>query len=192
MKWDFGLFEDGGVVETEGLDERLCDDSFRAVDDEAAERVIRLIRDKDGILPLSSESKILVVDRITPQQLYQNDSWTHPGMLWDYMLEHNDNVAYVDYTPNNIARTEAIIEQLAPQADIILATGMYSRSVSFDSKPFLASLKRFGKPLVLISSTHYELVVPDEIGTVVVSYGLLRSSLKAVSKFLFGKNDTGK
>ncbi|MGI6086934.1 MAG: hypothetical protein ACOYCD_03145 [Kiritimatiellia bacterium] len=45
---------------------------------------------------------------------------------------------------------------------------------------------KFGKPVVLISTVPYsELLIPDEIRTVVVSYGLMRDSVEMIAKMLF-------
>ena len=185
LKWDYGLFKNGGIVKTKGLDERLYDPALHAVGTEAAERVIHVLRDRQRALPLRRDQKILLVDRVIDTQLVTNDYWNHPAMFWEFMLQQNPNVSYIDYTPKTIPATAKIIEQVAPQADAIVVTGLYSRNQTEDVSQFLVGLKRFGKPVVMVSTNPYPQAVPGEMDTVVMSYSLMRSGLLAVSRFLF-------
>ena len=60
-------------------------------------------------------------------------------------------------------------------------------------KDFVRKLKRYGKPIIMISSNPYqELLIPDEIGTVIVTYGLMREQLEAVTKVLYSENNSVK
>ena len=52
-----------------------------------------------------------------------------------------------------------------------------TRGEKCSGKDFVRSLKRYGKPIVMVSTNPYEeLLIPDDIGTVLVSYGLMRES----------------
>ncbi|MDD5677595.1 MAG: glycoside hydrolase family 3 N-terminal domain-containing protein [Kiritimatiellae bacterium] len=186
VKWDYGLFADGGIVKTKGLDARMFKPADRKVGTEAARRVINLMRDKPGVLPFRKEQKVLVVDRITQTQKFTNDYWNHPAMLWEFMLEQSPNVSYIDYQDQTIPATNKVLDQVAGKVDVIVVTGAYNRNLPADSKSFLTSLKRFGKPVILVSNNPYELIVPQEIDTVIVSYSLLHDGLRAVSRFLYG------
>ena len=67
-----------------------------------------------------------------------------------------------------------------------MVTAWYDRNSHDDTRHFLTGLLRHGKPIVLISNNPYEeLIVPKEMDTVVVAYGLLRDGLEAVSHYLF-------
>jgi len=184
-KWDYGLFENGGVVETDGLNEFLMQREFQEIGAEASGRAIHVLRDNDKLLPLTPDQQILVVDRVTSIQLRANDSWNHPGMFWEFILEHSKKVSYVDYTPDTFDRARRMIAQVIPEMDVLVVTGLYDRNDHADTKSFITGLKEFGKPIVLVTNNPYELMVPEEMPTVVVSYGLLHDTLKAVAEFLF-------
>lgn len=185
-KWDYGLFAGGGIVKTKGLDERMFKPADHKTGAEAARRVIYLMRDMQKILPLRKEQKILVVDRITQTPQFANDSWNHPGMLWEFMLQQSPNISYIDYQDKTIPAVEKVIAQVAGKVDVIMVTGYYSRNMTTNTKSFFTGLKRFGKPVILVSNNPYELIVPPEIETVIISYSLMRDSLIALSRFLYG------
>ena len=184
-KWDLGLFETGGLVETNGLDEALFDDEYHAVAKETAYRCIKVLRDDQDILPLKRDQKVLVVDRATLTQLYENNYWNYPGMFWEFMLKENRNVSYIDYQPETMDRALPLIDQIAPQVDVIVATSHFSRSATQDTKEFIVGLKKYGKPVVLVTNNPYELAVPKEMDTVICPFGLMHDTLEAVSRFLF-------
>lgn len=186
LKWDYGLFADGGIVKTKGLDERMFKPADRKIGMEAARRAIYLMRARPKALPLRKEQKVLVVDRITPTQKCANDCWNHPAMLWEFMLQQSPNVSYIDYQDKTIPATNKVLDQVAGKVDVIVVTGYYSRNTPADTKSFLTGLKRFGKSVILVSNNPYELIVPPEIDTVIVSYSLMHDCLLALSRFLYG------
>ncbi len=186
MKWDYKLFDNHGIVDVEKIPDVLENPKFSELGRTAARKVIRLERDRANLLPLKPDRKILLVDRVTSSQLAVNDCWNHPAMLWEFMLEKAPDVAYVDYTDKTMDRAKELIGKLASQADIMVVTGDFCRGENNLDKNFIASLREFGKPIVLISSNPYEeLLIPPEIDTVIVTYGLMRDSLEAVTDYLF-------
>ena len=189
LLWDYGLFENGGVVETAGLDEFLLRDEFRAIGREAAERLLHVMRQADGALPLTSKQKVLLIDRITSAQLAANHSWQHPGMLHEFMRRYSNNVTCVDYRPDTLAAATETVNVLAPQADVLVVTANFSRAVKEATKPWIADLKRFGKPVILATNNPQPLIVPDEVETVICTYSNLRTSSEALARFLYAVGD---
>jgi len=184
-KAESGLMDEPRVPDVDGLDKFLLEPSFQKTGKEAATRCIELLRDRQNVLPLKPEQRVLVVDRITSMQLWQNDSWTYPGMFWRFMLDKTCNVSYTDYQPGDTDRAEAVLDDMAAQVDVIIATAQYSRGQSNDARPFLRGLLRHGKPVILISNNPYALIVPEEMKTVIVSYSLGHESLEALSHYLY-------
>ena len=186
LKWDYGLFNNGGLVPVEGLDKHLFHEDYHSVGREASRRAIQLLRDRAKILPLRPEQKILLVDRPSTNTVNANDYWNYPGMFWEFMRRHAENITYVDYLPSTSKATDDLIAKLAPSMDVLVVTAWYDRNSHDDTRHFLTGLLRHGKPIVLISNNPYEeLVVPKEMDTVVVAYGLLHDGLEAVSQYLF-------
>ncbi|MBN1257032.1 MAG: hypothetical protein JXA52_04935 [Planctomycetes bacterium] len=184
-KWDYGLFKDGGVVDENGVDEFLFKPEFHKIGKEAASKALQVIRDDEKLLSLKKDQKILIVDRITVPQVHQNDWYNHPGMLWEFMAEHNKNLGYIDYNADTTDKALELVKKMAPQVDIIVAVGYYNRGLHEDTRPFLRELRNFGKPVVLVTNNPFPLIIPDEYGTVVCAYDLLHDTLKAAADFLF-------
>jgi len=186
MKWDYGIFENGGLVEVNKIKDVLSNEEYRETGREAAHRVIHVLRDDEKLLPLDPNKKILLIDRTTNNMILHNDYWNHPGMLWEFMLKQSKNIGYIDYTPATTDLVTEKIKQVISNFEIIVATGDFLRGLDNDTKPFLRDLRQFGKPIVLVSSNPYEeLLIPVELRTVVISYGLMRNSAEAISEFLF-------
>ena len=101
------------------------------------------------------------------------------------MLQQSANISYVDYDAGTMDAANKTIEQVADKIDVIVVTGSYNRSDHNDTKPFIVGLKRFGKPVILISNNPYEFIVPPEIDTVLITYSLLHDCLLAASRFLY-------
>ena len=189
LKWDYGLFENGGVVAPEKADLAMRNDKFHSVSREASARAIRILRDEDKLLPLRPEQNVLVIDRLTFAQTSRNDSWNYPGMLWDFMRRHSENIGYIDYTPQTADKIGETINQIINHVDIIVVTANFDRNdEGHNDKDFVRSLKKYGKPIIMISSNPYrELLIPDEIGSVIVTYGLMREQLEAAAQVLYLK-----
>lgn len=190
LKWNYGLFENGGIVDSYQTEKIVQSEEFRTIGRNAAEKVIHIKRDEDRLLPLPKDKNILVIDRVIFSQLSRNDSWNHPAMFWEFMLKQTPNVAYIDYLPKTREQARKAAAEMMDKIDYIVVTAHFDRNDhDHADKEFLTSLKSFGKPIVLVSSNPYEeLLIPENIGTVIVTYGLMRESLEAVSEFLFERN----
>ena len=101
------------------------------------------------------------------------------------MLRHSPNVSYIDYQPDTVDAVNRELETIAPRSDVLVVTATYDRNVGDDSRPFLLGLKRFGKPVVLLTNNPYPLVVTPEMETVVVSHSLMREGLLRASEFIY-------
>ncbi len=187
LKWDYGLFENGGIVDTTQTEAIIQKEEFRAIGREAAAKVIKVKRDNDKLLPLDPNKNILLIDRVIFSQLSRNDSWNHPAMFWEFMMQYSPNVSYIDYQPKSREKAKAAAAEIIDQIDCIVVTAHFDRNDhDHADKKFISELKRLGKPVIMISSNPYEeLLIPEDIGSVIVSYGLMRENFEAVSKLLF-------
>ncbi len=186
LKYDYGLFANGGVVDVKAIEGELINPEYHRIGLKAARETLTLSRDNEKLLPLRKEEKILVVDTVLFVQKMQNDSWNHPGMLWEFMLKQSPSVAYVDYTADTMEDCHRRIEAIIGQIDKIVVTADFTRGEKCSGKDFVRSLKKYGKPIIMVSTNPYEeLLIPDDIGTVIVSYGLMRESSIAISEYLY-------
>jgi len=189
LKYDHGLFADGGVVAPEAAEDLMRRDEFRAIGREMSEKVCRIVRLEKGVLPLRPEQKILVIDRVTDAQCQRNDYWNYPAMFHDFLRRFSDNIMYCDYSGRNADNALAIAQRFAAECDVIVLTSDYDRAAAQAvDRQVAEKLARLGKPLIQISANPYrELVVPDSVKNVIVTYGLMHEQLEAVSRKLFGK-----
>lgn len=187
LKHSYGLFENGGIVDSRQAVKVMENPYYYQKSLETSHRVRKVLRDRENLLPLNKNQKLLIADRITRNQIYRNNDWNYPGMFYDFLLKHTENFTYIDYLENNINRAMELAERFAGEADIIIVTAEYNRNdILHNGKEFVKSLLRFGKPVVMIANNPYrELLVPDEIGTVIITYELAREQLVSVADFLF-------
>lgn len=187
LKWDYGLFENGGIVVPEESRKLIESPEYRKLGREASEKVMRVIRDEQQLLPLRPAQKVLLIDKTTIFQQKRNDSWNYPGMMWDFMRKHSENIMYIDYLDNTAEQVFQTTAEMSKYADIIVVTADYNRNNQFNAdKQLVKKLAGLGKPLIMIGTNPYpELLIPNEAGTVIITYGLMREQLEAAAEFLY-------
>lgn len=197
MRWDMGLAENGGKVESAKAGEPFNDEFIVNTAKEAAQKSVLLLRDEEKLLPLTREKKVLLVEQIHHFHSFINNMYSHPGMLWEEMRKFSDNVAVTlineKYTESDMAAVMNRIEN--EDFDLIVSTSYYNYRSHAIMVPFLYELKRFNKPIVIVANTPYEnFAVPADFPTAVVSFCPSgRENINAVAQVLFGKlNSTAK
>jgi len=144
------------------------------------------LRDDQNILPLKPDQNILLVEQINPLHEMTNSQALHPSILWENMFQYKDDLAQVEttleFTDNDRQRVLARLDD----ADILVITSYYYRNKIFNDE-FVRELHKKGKPIVVITNTHYPTAIRDEFKTVIVTYGVGVESMKAVAAKLFGR-----
>lgn len=189
MRWKMGIVENGGVVDAAKAGAAFYETEFRDLAMEAAARSTVVVRDRTGALPISRESKVLLIEQVHHFHEFINNSYIHPGLLWEEMRAHSDNVAVVAVKEKMTdADGVAALRRLA-EADIIISTSYYNYRSHAIMVPFLEELRQSGKPLIVISNTPYtKFGIPDWVDTGIVTFCASgRESLRVVAEILFGK-----
>ena len=191
LKAAHGLFENGGIVDVSKTEEIIEAPEFQTLSTEMSRTVRRTLRMRKGLLPLTPEQSLLVIDRVTDIQINRNDHWNRPSMFYDFLRQYTDNLTYIDYNGKNTDRALGLAEQFKAGVDVILITTDYDRGdVENASFKLVQDLQKLGKPVIQISSNPYrEQMIPDESENVVLSYGLMREQLQSAAAWLFGKED---
>ena len=186
MRWDMGLAENGGLVDADRAGEAVRSAFVNDTAVEAAERSTLLQRDRAGLLPLSPEKKILLVEQIFPTQERSNNVYSHPGLLWEELSRFSDRVGCVEI-PNT--PTEADYDRVrrrVAEADVIVSTNYYYHKTGSAISDFIRELAG-QKPVVVVSNTPYAFGAPEDFGTVVTSFNPGgRECMRAVAQVLFG------
>jgi len=187
MKVDYGHFNNAGLVDVERIPERVTlNHELAALEREAAERSVLILRDREHRLPLAKGRKALLVEQIFPTQLEANDSNCHPGMLWEEMLQLSDQVMMVD---TDLAPTEEDRRRVMArvgEADLIIATNYYVRAKE-SGKEFVQELAKLGKPLVVVTNTPYIFGDDPEFSTVILTFSPERQGLRGVARLIYGE-----
>ncbi len=195
MRWDMGIVEKP-ETDPQAADEMTRDSFVVNTAEEAAEKSVTVLRDNQNALPLRKENKILLVEQIFPSQASQNNMYSHPGLLWEEMLQHAPNVGQIEIEniPGDSDRARIRRRLESDDFDIIVTTNYYYHKAAAAIGDIVRELMQTGKPVVVVTNTPYEFGAEPDFPSVVVCYqpgG--REHMKAVANMLFGKvKSTGK
>ncbi|MCL2759248.1 MAG: hypothetical protein FWD22_03465 [Treponema sp.] len=193
MRWDMGIIENGGIVEPSGADSIINDKFVIDTAIEAAKKCIIVLRDREKLLPINPEKKVLLIEQIYHTHLEANNFYCHPGMLWEEMCEHSQNVTSVEVSASPSLEDKERVRVRLNEADTVVFTNYYDHKSASNYYDFLIELYKEGKKVILVSNTVYELTNPPGLSTVVVvGTPSGRENLKAAAELLYGKITTGK
>lgn len=190
MRWDMGLAENGGIVDASKVGNAVRSVFVNDTAKEAADRSTWLMRDRENLLPLSPDKKILLVEQIFPTQERSNNFYSHPGLLWEEMSRYSGSVGCVEI-PNT--PTEADYDRVRrriQEADVVVSTNYYYHKTGSAISEFIREIAA-QKPVVVVSNTPYAFGAPEDFGTVVTNFNPGgRECMASVAKILFGKMES--
>lgn len=191
MRWDMGLAENGGKVDATKAGQPFNDTFIVDTAQEAAKKSTVMLRNEEDILPLSKDKKVMLIEQIHHFHSFINNMYSHPGMLWEEMLKHSENVSVVaieeKYTEDDKKRVMDRLEN--DEYDVIVTTSYYNYRSHAIMIPFLEELKRFNKPIIVVSNTPFEnFGVPKDFPTALVSFCPSgRENIQAIADTIYGK-----
>lgn len=190
MRWDMGLAENGGKVDPESAAKPFDLPEVRETAIEAARRSILVKRDRDRLLPLDPNKKILLVEQAHNYHRLINDAYSHPGMLWQEMRRHSENVAAVLVEERVSENDRKAVRRRLDWADMIVVTSYYNYRTGAMMLPFLDEIRATGKPVAVLTNTPFaRFGAPEEFPTVVVSFCPSgRENIRVAADLLFGKH----
>lgn len=189
LRWKTGLVENGGKVDPSKAGAAFHEAAHRDLALEAAAKSTVILRDRASLLPLPADKKILLVEQIHHFHRFINNTYVHPGMLWQEMRAHSPNVSVVAVNEKMTEADAAAVRRRLDDADIIVSTSYYNYRNHAIMLPFLEELRATGKPLVILANTPYrQFGVPDWVDTAVVSFCPSgRENLRVAAEIFFGK-----
>ncbi|MCD8483020.1 MAG: hypothetical protein LR015_10380 [Verrucomicrobia bacterium] len=189
LRWKMGIVGNGGIVDVTQAGSAFHDPEIKELTMESAARSTVIMRDNSGHLPLSRDQKVLLVEQVHHFHEFINNSYAHPGMLWEEMRKHSDNVAVVAVKEKMTDADRAAVLRRIAEADVLVSTSYYNYRSHAIMVPFLEELKATGKPLIVISNTPYrKFGVPDFIDTAIVSFCPSgKEHLRVAAELVFGK-----
>ncbi len=186
MKAAQRLFENGGVVDPEGAREALRDPETRKGATDAARKAITVLRDRDGVLPLTPRQKVMVVEQLLPLEFVPNDAHFHPRCLNEAMLGNSLNVVNVD---TEFCATDAqrqTVMSLLDRVDAVVMTNYVFRVEPRNNSDLVGAVAKSGKPLVVITNTPYPSGAAPAAPTVLCTYSMAPPSLRAAADLVYG------
>jgi beta-N-acetylhexosaminidase len=188
MRWDMGLTQNGGKVDASKAAEPFNDPVVISTAEEAARKSVLLLRDNAKLLPLQKGTKVLLVEQIFQTHAMANNMYSHPGLLWEQMCLHSDDVMSVEipYVPGE-ADIKRVLRRV-PEAQVIVATNYYYHKAASSISNFVREIQRQNPNLIVVTNTPYEFGAPADFPTVIASFNPGgKEQLQAVAEVIFGK-----
>jgi len=188
MKYDQGLFEKAGKMDPEKT--RAIVRSKEVIDFSwnVAKKALMIIRDDKKLLPLKKDKKMLVIEQCIPYEFLGKDTYSHPHVFCEAMVNHSTNLILDD---TEFAATEEDIAEalgLAKQADIVVMTNYYARIVKGgNNRELVKKLKKAGHTVVVVTNSPYIEGTTKEADAVVCNFSSSPDSIRVSTDLLFGK-----
>ena len=155
-----------------------------AIEAEAADKTVSVLRDDAGLLPLPRDKKVLLIEQIPPLYRLVNTQKCHPGILWEHCFAYNPQMGMVETEMSFTEKDKERVLARLDEADLIVATNYYYRRGSGGSE-FIRELAKRGKKLVVVTNSPY--LATPEFPTVVLTYGNGSAHVERIAKALFEK-----
>ena len=188
MRWDMGLATNGGKVNADRAGNLFNDPVVKITAQEAADKSVLLMRDKTKLLPVQKNTKVLLIEQIFPTHAFANNMYSHPGLLWEQMCRHSDNVAAVEipYVPTD-EDLKRVLKRL-PEAQVVVATNYYYHKAASSISNFVREVKQVIPNVIIVTNTPYEFGAPADFQTVIACFNPgAKEHLQAVADVIFGK-----
>jgi beta-N-acetylhexosaminidase len=191
LRWKMGLAQNGGKVDAAKAGQPFNDPFVAGVAREAAEKSVVLLRDDRRTLPLTRDTKVILVEQIHHFHSFINTMYSHPGLLWEELRKYSDNVAVVLINEKFSETDKAAVHQRLKEMDydVIVTTSYYNYRSHATMTGLLAEFQQYNKPIVIVSNTPYEQFgIPTGFPTGLVCFAPNgRENLGAVADILYGK-----
>ena len=184
MKYEYGLFH-AKTADFEEPEKVLRDPGIFALSQEAALKSVLVARNLQGYLPLSKEEKVLVIEQADLSR-FVNLAY-YPGMLYQNCCRYSNLLSYLEtdytYDEEDLRRIDEKIQQY----DTIILTSYFTRGrrSNIDKVRHLAAMR--GKKVILVTNTPYELTIPEEADTVIVTFATTIRNIEVVAQTIFGE-----
>ncbi len=190
VKYDYGLFENNGMVDASKAAKPYRDKGIIELSREAAQRAIMVVRDDLEVLPIGKSKKTLLINQQNSIKT-PNDFYDHPALFSEIMeAEWSELQTYeVDFGYNEEDEEGVVKYVERGDYELIICTNFYDRA----AKPhrFVKELIDKGYPVLLITNTPY--LIKETGGllpsakTIILNMNLTPEGLRATRDLLFGR-----
>ena len=191
LKYDTGLFENMGIVDSSKASEPYIDPEVVAVSKEAAVKSILVARNSKNLLPLNKSLKTLLINQLNSVKT-PNDKFDHPSLFTSLMEEDwYDLQSYETTFGFESEKDEAAVVKFAEDGnyDQIICTNFYDRSAKPHS--YVKTLIEKGLPVIIVTNTPY--CIDNKGGmitaaeTILLNMNLSPEGYRTSKEVLFGR-----
>lgn len=170
MRYDQGLFNGDGIVDPVAAQEIIDDPQVVATVEEAAQNSTTLLRDREKLLPLGKNQKVLLIEQNFPTHEFSNNMYSHPGLLWEAMCRYSQTVgcAEIGYMPTGLDKER--VKRRIGEADLLVMTNYYYHKNASSNSELVREVMRSGKKVIVVANTPFQFAAPEDFGTVIVCY----------------------
>ncbi|AKC81998.1 hypothetical protein IMCC26134_02980 [Verrucomicrobia bacterium IMCC26134] len=188
LRWQMGLAINGGKVDASRAGALFHDPAIIATAEEAAARTTVVLRDRAKLIPLPRGPRILLIEQIHHFHRFINNSYAHPGMLWQEIRRLRPDISTVAVNEKITDADRAAIRARLDEADVIVTTSYYNYRSHAIMIPVLEELRATGKPIVVVSNTPFESFgVPAWVDSALVNFCISgRENVRIVAEILTG------
>jgi len=161
----------------------ICREVFR--------RAAIVIRDREGLLPLSPARRVLVVEQYIPlYHLKGNDRWYHPGMFGEFMRGYSPNTIYLEtHTPPDENDLQRFHERMALVDTVVFFNTFWRGSTS--NRPLIREAVARGKKVIVATNDLYDGYFLPTAGTVLCTFGAVPEGTRIAAGIIFGHEKAG-
>lgn len=188
VKYDYGFFDKPQILDVSKASEGINDPKVAEIAAESAKRAINVIRDRNNVLPVSKDKKLLLVYQVNPLHERVNTQVMNPATPWLEMLKKSDNVYCVETTMKYSDNDRQRVYERLEEADVIAITNYFDRRSPESGNSFVKELhEKTNKPIIVITNSPYPFTVQDEYNTVICDYSSSLESSREVANTIFGE-----
>lgn len=185
VKFDRGLFGDAYRPVPAKAEAVARSDEMEKIETRAAETAVHLIRDDAGLLPLAKDKRTLLVEQVTAMQVRTNDYWVHPGIFWDQVIRHSENVSLLEIEANPSDEDMEKLKLYLPFYDCVILTYYKDRHTK-GTAHLVEAARVAGKEVIVVTNNPFPYELPADWPTVIASYGTMAPVLKVAADLIFG------
>jgi len=189
MRYDMGLAENGGQVDTATAD-RFDDPVVVDAADHMAAASVLQVRDDADLLPLDDQAKVLLIEQVFPTHDRVNDTYIHPGLLWRELCALGAKVDSVEIGLVPSDKDRQRVRHRLEEGDYaaVICTNYYYHKAASSNSELVAEILAKGLPLAVVANTVYAFGVPEDAPTVLTCFhpgG--REQLRVLAEALYGR-----
>lgn len=190
MKYQFGLFDRKGEVDDTSASGPIRDDKVIRLSRTVAQKCVTVLRDEEGLLPLNTDRKIMVIEQQILSGYAGIDVHCHDKIFNAAMYEQSMNIVGLDTRFKATEDDEKFILGILndhPDIELIVATNYYWRLCPNNNTGLIRKLISAGRKVIVVTNCPYELGAIPEAGTVVCNYSATPESARVAAGVLYGK-----